>query len=114
MRFAATITGILGGLFGIFSSIMVLSIGYIGTFFSAVARESKVAILGGVIALLSSILSIIGSSLIFYNPKKASLIILSSAFLGLLSISLAYSISFVLLVFSGITAHKIGKNENKY
>ena len=102
MKIAALILGILGGIAGIVGSILVLVLGGIG---SAIGGEGAgtVATLGWV-ALLLSLVGIVGGSLALAKPKIAGIIMLLMGIGGLICISLGYVVAGPLLIIGGILA----------
>ena len=87
------VLGLLGGIFGFGGSFIALAVGGVGKFFGA-SGASTISSLGW-LALLFSILAIVGSVVVRHKPKLGGVFMLISAIGGLISISFFFILSFV-------------------
>ncbi|MBI5060860.1 MAG: hypothetical protein HZB67_00940 [Candidatus Aenigmarchaeota archaeon] len=94
------VLGLLGGIFGFFAGILALGIGGIGSVFGA-SGAGQIMLQAGV-AILFSLIGIVGAALVKGRPKMGGWIMIISAFVGLIAISLFFLLSFVLLLVGGI------------
>jgi len=101
-QIAALILGILGGLFGIGSALGVMGLAGLG---GALGVAGSEGIAGrGVIALLFSILGLIGAGIVGNNPKISGILMLVSAIVGFLIIFPFYILASALFLAGGILA----------
>ncbi|MDI6894838.1 MAG: hypothetical protein QME70_09585 [Bacillota bacterium] len=108
MRIAALILGILGGLAGIGGAVFVLFFGGAGAVLAAEGAFTVVKL--GVAAVPLSILGLIGGALALAKPKVAGVLMLISAFGGLIAISMGYAVAFILLLVGAVFAF-VGRRE---
>ncbi len=101
-RTAEFVFGLIGGIFGFFGAGFALFFGTLGEAFEA-EGASTISTLG-LWAVVFSIVAIVGAALVFKYPKIAGALMLIAAVGGLISISFAYLLSFVLLVIAGLMA----------
>ncbi len=94
--------GLLGGIFGLIGAITAIMFGGLGQALNASGASSIVG--AGVMAIVFSIIGIVGAVLVKSRNRTAGYMMLISAFGGLICISLAYVISFILLLIGGIMA----------
>ena len=94
------VLGLIGGIFGFLGSTFALAIGGIGSAFGA-KGASTISSLGW-LAIVFSILGIVGASMVNGKPKLGGLFMLVSAIGGVISISFYYLLSFVLLLIAGL------------
>ena len=96
------VLGLIGGIFGCFGALIVLIFGGIG---SALGGEEASTIIGlGWLAILFSIIGIVGEALVKSKTKIGGWMMIISAVGGVISVSFAYTLSFVLLIIAGLMA----------
>jgi len=96
------VLGLIGGIFGFFGALIALMFGGIG---SALGGEGASTIIGlGWLAILFSIIGIIGAALVKSKTKVGGWMMIISAVGGVISVSFAYALSFVLLIIAGLMA----------
>lgn len=101
-RTTELVLGLLGGIFGLFASFFVMAFGGLG---GALGAQGASGVVGqGMVAIIFSIVGIVGASLVKSKTKLSGWMMLISAIGGIISISLAYLISFILLIIAGIMA----------
>jgi hypothetical protein len=94
------ILGLIGGIFGFIGAIIALAIGAVG---SALGGEGASTISSlGWLAIVFSILGIVGCAVVKNKPRLGGIFMLVSAIGGLISISFFYALSFVLLLIAGL------------
>ncbi|GAA0317495.1 DUF4064 domain-containing protein [Bacillus carboniphilus] len=94
------VLGLLGGIFGFFGAFFALFVGGIDAAFNEAGTSELTGLgFGGIIF---SILGIIGSVRVKSKPKQGGIIMLIAAIGGLISISLAFLLSFILLLIAGL------------
>ncbi len=98
------VLGLLGGIFGFFGAIFALGVGSLGAAFGASGASDIIGL--GFAAIIFSIIGIIGAVIVKSKTKAAGWLMIVSAFGGLISISFAYLLSFILLLIGGIMALK--------
>ncbi len=103
------VLGLIGGIFGFFGAIFALMVGGIGSVLGAEAGSTVVNL--GWAGILFSILGIVGASLVKSKTKLGGWFMIISAIGGVVSISFAYALSFVLLIIAGLMA--VIKKDNK-
>lgn len=96
------VLGLLGGIFGFFGAIFALFIGGIGGAFGASGASTIVGL--GWAAILFSIFGIVGAVFVKSKTKLGGWLMLISAIGGVISISFAYLLSFILLLIAGLMA----------
>lgn len=96
------VLGLLGGIFGFFGALFAISIGGLGAAFNLSGASDVVRL--GFAAIVFSILGIVGAVLVKSKTRIAGWLMIVSAFGGLISISLAFLLSFILLLIGGIMA----------
>ena len=97
-RTSEFVLGLLGGIFGFFASIFAMMVGGLS---SALGGGSEIVYLG-FSAMFFSILGIVGAAFVKSKTKLGSWIMIASAIGGLISISFAFLLSFVLLLIGGL------------
>jgi hypothetical protein len=97
---AEFILGLLGGIFGFFPAVLALGVGGLTAAFGG---GTTIAGLGA-LAILASIMGIIGAAVSGGNPKVGGGLMVISAILGLIGVSFFYLLSAVLLFVGGIMA----------
>ena len=94
------VLGLIGGIFGFIGAIIALAIGGLGNAFGA-EGASTISSLGW-LAIVFSILGIVGCVVVRSKSKLGGVFMLISAIGGLISISFFYALSFVLLLLAGL------------
>lgn len=102
MRIAALILGILGGLAGISGGAFATVVGGLGQAFQAEGASTVTGL--GMVAIPIGIIGLVGGALAIARPKLAGILMLISAVIGLILVSAAYAMAFVLLTIGGIFA----------
>ena len=102
MRIAALILGIIGGIAGLFGAGLALTVGGIGSAMGT--ANSSTVLVGGVIALVTSIVGIIGGAIALKAPRAAGWMMLAAALVGVFAISAGYVVACPLLLVGGILA----------
>jgi hypothetical protein len=96
------VLGLLGGIFGFFAGLLALGFGGLG---EALGASSATSIIGlGALAILASIIGIVGAAISGGRPKAGGGLMIISGILGLIAVSMFYLLSTVLLVVGGIMA----------
>ncbi len=108
MRIASLILGILGGIIGIIGGIFAFTVGGLGQAFGADGAATVANL--GMAAIPAGILGIIGGAMAIAKPKLAGFLMLISAVSGLIFVSAAYVVAFILLIVGSILAF-IGQKE---
>ena len=90
--------GLLGGVLGILSGILIMKT----DLFKAVASDEEGALLIGMFVILCSVFAVIASLFIEHKPREAGMMFLVSGALGLLISSILYTVPFILLLIAGI------------
>lgn len=96
------VLGLIGGIIGFFSALIAIFIGGIGSVFG-MGGASTITNLGW-LAMIFSIIGIIGASIVKNKTKVGGWMMVVSAVIGLISISFYYVLPFVLLIISGLMA----------
>ena len=102
------ILGLIGGIFGFLGAILTILLGGLGAAIGEAAENQEVAQQGsgiialGFIAIIFAVIGIVGAALVKSKPKLGGGLMVVSAIGGLISISLAYSLSFILLIIGGL------------
>lgn len=99
-RTAEFVLGLIGGIFGFLAAILALFIGGVDAAFSN-SGSSEITGLGWA-AFLFSALAIVGSVVVKSKAKVGGILLLISAVGGLISISMFYLISTVLIGIAGL------------
>lgn len=102
MKIAALILGILGGIAGIVGSIMAMMIGGIGSALNSEGSGTVTSL--GWVALLFSIVAIVGGALALAKPKVAGIMMLLMGIGGIIAVSIGYVVAGPLLIIGGILA----------
>lgn len=105
-RTAELILGLLGGIIGLVASVAALFIGGMGSVFHAEGASQIVSF--GWLALLASIVGIVGAVFVKSKTKFAGWLMIISAVVGLISIYLFYIIPTILLGIAGLMALRKG------
>ena len=96
------VLGLIGGIFGFFGALIALMFGGIG---SALGGEGASTIIGlGWAAILFSIIGIVGAAIVKSKTKVGGWMMIISTVGGVISVSFAYALSFVLLIIAGLMA----------
>lgn len=103
-RTVELVLGLLGGIFGFFGALFAIGIGGLAGAFGASNGADVVGL--GFVAILFSIIGIIGAVTVKSKPKRAGTLMMISAVGGLICISLAFLLPFILLLIGGIMARK--------
>ncbi len=103
-RTTELVLGLIGGIFGFFGALFAIGIGGLGGAFGASGASDIVGL--GFAAIIFSIIGIIGAVTVKSKPKRAGTLMIISAFGGLICISLAFLLPFILLLIGGIMARK--------
>lgn len=103
-RTVELVLGLLGGIFGFFGALFAIGIGGLGSAFGASGASDVVGL--GFLAIIFSIIGIIGAVTVKSKPKWAGTLMIISALGGLISISLAFLLPFILLLIGGIMARR--------
>jgi len=101
-RTTELVLGLLGGIFGFFGAFFAIGIGGLAGAFGASGASDVVGL--GFVAIIFSIIGIIGAVTVKSKPKRAGWLMIISAFGGLICISLAFLLPFILLLIGGIMA----------
>ena len=96
------VLGLLGGIFGFIGAIFALIAGGIAGAFGA--KSASLVVNLGWVAILFSILGIVGAALVKHRTKLGGWLMVISAIGGVISVSFAYALSFVLLIIAGLMA----------
>ncbi len=94
------VLGLIGGIFGFFAALIGLAIGGIGGAFGASGASTVVTL--GRVAILFSIVGIVGSVLVRGKPKWGGALMLVSGIGGVICISYLYISPLVLLLIAGL------------
>ena len=97
---AEFVLGLLGGIFGFIPSVLALGIGSLAAGFGGGIQIAGM----GLLAILASIMGIVGAAVSGGNPKVGGVLMIISAVLGLIGVSFFYLLSAVLLFVGGIMA----------
>ena len=110
MKIAALILGIFGSIAGFIGALLVLFIaGAAGAF---EVKDANIIYLFGVLALLMSVVALIGASLVFVRPTVAAWFMLVSAVLGLIfGFGVAYILATILLIIASVFSFIAGAQE---
>ncbi|MFC7745887.1 DUF4064 domain-containing protein [Lentibacillus kimchii] len=111
MKTTSFTLGLIGGIIGIIASFLAMFIGGVGSAFEAEGSGSMIGL--GISALFASILGIVGSALVKGKPKVGSILMLISAVWGVVSVSMFYIVSVVLLGIGGIMGLFIKNNNSQ-
>ncbi len=102
MKIAALILGVIGGIAGIIGSILVLVLGGIGSVIGGEGAGTVTSL--GWVALLLSIVAIVGGALSIAKPKVAGIMMLLMGVGGIITVSIGYVVAGPLLIIGGILA----------
>ena len=102
MKIAALIIGIFGAMAGFIGSIVAIVAGGIGTGLGVDEGEQIAAF--GFIALLISIIALVGAALAIAKPRLSAAMMGVSAVVGVILISFGYIIATVLLLIAALLA----------
>jgi hypothetical protein len=97
------VLGLIGGIIGFFGAIIALMIGGIGSALGGGKGASLLTSLGWM-AILFAIVGIVGAALVKSKTKLGGWLMIISAIGGVISVSFAYALSFVLLIIAGLMA----------
>ncbi|GAB2555966.1 DUF4064 domain-containing protein [Gracilibacillus alcaliphilus] len=99
MRTTEFVLGLIGGIFGFFGAMFALFVGGIDAAFSETGTSEVTGL--GWAAFLFSALAIVGSVVVKSKAKFGGILLLISAIGGLISISMFYLISAILIGIAG-------------
>ncbi len=94
------VLGLLGGIFGFIGSFIALAVGGLGGAFGADGASTITSL--GWVAILFSILAIIGSVVVKHKSKLGGAFMLIAGIGGLICISAFYILPFILLLIAGL------------
>jgi hypothetical protein len=94
------VLGLIGGIVGFLGALVALAVGGLGGAFGA-KGASMVSSLGW-LAIVFSILGIVGAAIVGNKPRLGGTFMLVSAIGGVISVSFAYALAFVLLLIAGL------------
>lgn len=94
------VLGLIGGIFGLFGSTTALFIGGLDATFNSTGESDIIGL--GWLAILFSIVAIVGSVLVKSKVKLGGWLMIASAVGGVISVSFAYMIPAILLLIGGI------------
>jgi chromate transport protein ChrA len=107
-RTAEFVMGLIGGIFGFLAAIVATVLGGLAASLGEAFESDEASSSGsffialGVSAIIFSIIGIAGAALVKGKPKLGGTLMIVSAIGGLISISLFYSLSFILLLIAGL------------
>lgn len=102
MRIAALIIGIFGAIAGFIGAILAIVFGGIGAGLGA--EEGGQIAAFGFIALLISIIALVGAALAIAKPKISAATMAGCAVVGVILISAAYALATILLLIAALLA----------
>ena len=102
MRIAALIVGIFGAMAGFIGALVALAVGGIGGAIEVEGAET--VIIGGWIALLMSVVALVGAALSMAKPRVAAGLMAVSAIVGVIAVFAAYVLATILLTVAAIFA----------
>ncbi len=110
MRIAGLIIGVLGSVAGFIGAVFALVVGGIG---GALNLEDAGTVTSlAFVALGSSIVGLVGATLSMAKPRLAASLMLVSAIVGVIAVSMAYALATALLLI-GAAMTFFGRNENR-
>ncbi len=101
-RTTELVLGLLGGIFGFFGAFFAIGVGGLAGAFGASGASDVVGL--GFAAVIFSIIGIVGAVSVKSKTHTAGWLMIVSAFGGLISISFAFLLPFILLLIGGIMA----------
>lgn len=96
------ILGLIGGIIGFLAGFVAIMIGSLGSAYALTGASDIIGL--GFGAIIFSIIGIIGAAIVKSKTKIAGYLMIISAIGGLICISAAYVLSFILLIIAGIMA----------
>ncbi|MFH1916773.1 MAG: DUF4064 domain-containing protein [Nanoarchaeota archaeon] len=96
------VLGLIGGIVGFIGAIIAMFVGGLGGAFGAKGASTIVTL--GWVAILFAIIGIVGAALVKSKTKLGGWFMLVSAIGGLIAVSFAYALAFVLLLIAGLMA----------
>ncbi|MCU9612373.1 DUF4064 domain-containing protein [Caldibacillus lycopersici] len=96
------VLGLLGGIIGVFAAFFALLIGGVDAAFSSDGSSDITGL--GWFAIIFSIVGIVGASMVKGKTRLAGILMIISAIGGLISISMFYLVSAILLLIAGLMA----------
>ena len=102
MRVAALVIGIFGAFAAFIGAVVALAVGGLGE--AVGADDSGTVVIGGVVAIGMSIVGLVGAALAIAKPRLASVLMLTSAVVGLIAIFVAYILATVLFLIAAALA----------
>ncbi|MCX5799089.1 MAG: hypothetical protein NTU90_05950 [Proteobacteria bacterium] len=94
--------GLIGGIIGFLAGFVAIMIGSLGSAYALTGASDIIGL--GFGAIIFSIIGIIGAAIVKSKTKIAGYLMIISAIGGLICISAAYVLSFILLIIAGIMA----------
>ena len=110
MRIASLIIGIFGAIAGFIGALLAMLVGGIGVALDE--SEGNQIVVLGMVALLMSIVGLVGAALAMAKPRAAAMLMALSAIVGIVVIFLAYIVAMVLLLIAAALAF-LGRNEKR-
>lgn len=110
MRGGVLALGIIGAIAGLFAGLFALGVQGVGEAFDASGPDIGS---NGIVAILASIVGLVGAILVFKKPWLAGWLMIGSAIVGLVATSLFYIIATVFLGIGGILALTIKQKEKE-
>src|SRR4030042_4115597 len=101
MKGAVLALGIIGAIAGLIAGLFALGVQGMSEAFGA--EGSNIAA-NGIVAILASVVGLVGAVLVFSKPKLAGWIMIGSAIVGLVATSMFYIIALIFLGIGGILA----------
>ena len=95
--------GLIGGIIGFIGAIIALLVGGVGAALGATEAGTKIIILGW-FGILFAIVGIVGAALVKHWTKGSGILMIVSAIGGIICVSFAYLLSFILLMIAGLMA----------
>lgn len=96
------VLGLIGGIFGFFGALIALMLGGIGSVLGGKGASTVIGL--GWLAILFSMIGIVGAALVKNKTKLGGWMMIISAIGGVISVSFAYALSFILLILAGLMA----------
>lgn len=100
MRTTEFVLGLIGGIFGFIGAILALFIGGVDAAFSESGTSDVIGL--GWMGFLFSVLAIVGSVVVRSKAKVGGILLLVSAVGGLISISMFYLVSAIMIGIAGL------------
>ena len=110
MRIAALIIGIFGAAAAFVGALLAMLFGGVGVALDESEGEQIVVL--GMVALLMSIVGLVGAALSIAKPRAAAVLMALSAIVGVVLIFVAYIVATVLLLIAAVLAF-LGRKEGR-